>query len=459
VIAIDARAAPGVVHFRADQAASPLADLLAPLAAARPSVALPAIPAGSAGVIVRPKFDITGVEDQQALASASSAASIAVRDAHGLFHRFTAAPVTLAEALLGVTIDFGGADGALELASLDLSVALPSDVAIGADSSISVAAVSSISPDSPAPQQVDLGPPDSWRVTTPDPTDGMVAISMLAVAVADVAAEEIPALVNRQTLEQMALNEGETLELTLAGDEQRLRIASIVETFPTADAATPLIILDLPTITTLRLQAAHDVNLNAGEVSETRQPDEWWLELGAADPDEVSRVLSARPFLSPDVVTAAGRLRTLVSDPVAVGIIGALGLGAIAAALFALIGLAVAASVSARQRQSEFALLRALGLSRRQLTGWLWLENGSLALVSLVAGTVLGAVISLVVLPNVTVTGDGLPPTPPVVVALPLETIAVLAAAAAVALVVVLLAMAAVLRRMGIGNILRLGEE
>jgi ABC-type antimicrobial peptide transport system permease subunit len=148
-----------------------------------------------------------------------------------------------------------------------------------------------------------------------------------------------------------------------------------------------------------------------------------------------------------------------MSDPVAVGIIGALGLGAIAAALFALIGLVVAASVSARQRQNEFALLRALGLSRRQLTGWLWFENGSLALVSLVAGIALGAIISLVVLPNVTVTGDGSPPTPTVLVTLPLATIALLAAAASISLVVVLFVMATALRRFGIGNVLRLGEE
>jgi ABC-type lipoprotein release transport system permease subunit len=459
VLALDASAIPGIVHFRADQATRPLAELLAPLASARPSMTLPTILAGSYGVIVRPEFSITGVEDQQAIASAPIAASIAVRDPHGLVHRFTAAPMTLAEALLGVTIDFGYAADALELASIDVSVALPSDVAIAADSSISVAAVSAVSPESPVPQKVDLGPPDSWRITTPDPTDGVVAISMLAVAVADVTTDEVPALVNRHTLEQMALNEGEALDITLAGDELRLRIVGVVETFPTADAAMPLIIVDLPTITTLRLQAARDSGLTAMDVTETRQPDEWWLNLGAADADEVSRQLAAPPILSPEVVTAAGRLRTLVSDPVAVGIIGALGLGATAAALFALIGLAVAASVSARQRQSEFALLRALGLSRRQLTAWLWLENGSLALVSLVAGTFLGAVISFVVLPNVTVTGDGLPSTPAVVVALPLETIAVLAVAAAVALVVVLLAMAAVLRRMGIGNILRLGEE
>jgi hypothetical protein len=316
-------------------------------------------------------------------------------------------------------------------------------------------------PDGAAPQPIDLSLPGTWRSSASFANDDFgthIGSSMQPSAVGSLTRADVPGIVNRALLDQMALAAGDSFEMTLAGVDTNVRIASVVESFPSADSATPLVVLDLPTVALHRLQAAHDETANA-IVTDTRQPDEWWLDLGAANADEVSQTLTAPPFLSPEVVTLDGRLRTLMSDPVAVGIIGALGLGAIAAALFALIGLVVAASVSARQRQSEFALLRALGLSRRQLTGWLWFENGSLALVSLVAGIGLGAIISLVVLPNVTVTGDGSPPTPPVLVTLPLATIALLAVAACISLVVVLLVMATALRRFGIGNVLRLGEE
>ena len=53
---------------------------------------------------------------------------------------------------------------------------------------------------------------------------------------------------------------------------------------------------------------------------------------------------------------------------------------------------------------TEFALLRALGLSSRQLSVWLSLENATLAAISLVTGTALGLVIAWVALPFVTVT-------------------------------------------------------
>ena len=67
--------------------------------------------------------------------------------------------------------------------------------------------------------------------------------------------------------------------------------------------------------------------------------------------------------------------------------IGALSLGFVVALVFAVIGLAVSAAVSARQRRTEFALLRALGLSSDQLSRWLWLENGSVVAISLLFGT------------------------------------------------------------------------
>ena len=59
--------------------------------------------------------------------------------------------------------------------------------------------------------------------------------------------------------------------------------------------------------------------------------------------------------------------------------------------------------------------MRALGLTASQLSRWLWLENGSLVVVSLICGTAVGVVISLIALPFVTVTQQATTPVPPVV--------------------------------------------
>jgi ABC-type antimicrobial peptide transport system permease subunit len=173
----------------------------------------------------------------------------------------------------------------------------------------------------------------------------------------------------------------------------------------------------------------------------------------------VAETLRDGPYVHGEVVSRDGRAQALSADPVALGIIGALSLGFVVAGLFAVIGLTVSASVSARQRRTEFALLRALGLSSGQLSGWLWLENAGVVIVSLAAGAGLGLLIGWVVLPFVTVTQDASAPFPPPIVQLPWASIAALVAVSTLALGVTVVVLAAVLRRIGIGSVLRMGED
>jgi ABC-type antimicrobial peptide transport system permease subunit len=140
-------------------------------------------------------------------------------------------------------------------------------------------------------------------------------------------------------------------------------------------------------------------------------------------------------------------------------VIGALALGFAVTGLFAVVGLVVSGAVSARQRRTEFALLRALGLSGRQLFGSLWLENGSVVLVSLVAGTGLGLVMAWIALPFITVTQAAADPVPPVIVEMPWDRILGLEILSAVALAVAVVLIGTVLRRLGVGGVLRMGED
>ena len=103
--------------------------------------------------------------------------------------------------------------------------------------------------------------------------------------------------------------------------------------------------------------------------------------------------------------------------------------------------------------------MRALGLSGRQLSGWLWLENGSLVLVSLLFGTGLGLLMGWIVLPFVTVTQRATAPVPPVIVEMPWDRILLLDVASALALGVAVVAIGSVLRRLGVGSVLRMGED
>ena len=259
----------------------------------------------------------------------------------------------------------------------------------------------------------------------------------------------VPVIANRAFLAATASAPGETITATVEGAVRRLTISGVVDSFPTTDPVRPLLIFDEPTLGLLRLQGT----------STARSADEWWMATTGGDAGALTAALRGSPFNSAVVATVADRTRSLSTDPVALGLIGALILGFVATGLFAVVGLTVSAAVSALQRRTEFALLRAIGLSGRQLSGSLWLENGSLVLVSLLAGTSLGLLIGWLVLPFITVTQRATAPIPPVMVHVPWDRILLLDVATALALGVAVLVIGAVLSRLGVGGTLRMGED
>ena len=252
-------------------------------------------------------------------------------------------------------------------------------------------------------------------------------------------------MVNRALLEGTSLAVGDVWAST---GQNGSWITAAVDSFPTTDAQQPLVIGDLATLELMRFAVGRQINL----------PSEWWLQAEDGQSDAVAATVLGAPLTAISADTLDERTRVLSADPVALGIIGALSVGFVVAALFAVIGLAISAAVSARQRRTEFALLRALGLSGRELSGWLWLENTAVVTVSLAAGTAMGLVIGWVVLPFVTVTQAGENPFPPVLLEVPWGAIALLELLAIGALGITVVLLSRVLRRFGIGSALRMGR-
>jgi len=130
------------------------------------------------------------------------------------------------------------------------------------------------------------------------------------------------------------------------------------------------------------------------------------------------------------LLDAEGRLAAVVTSAAAKpGHGAAQGLG-VAAALAAL-GFAVSATGSLRERDSEFAVLRALGAPRRRLARTIAVEQGVLVTLALLVGAALGTVLARAVIPLILLTSDAARPVPEVLVELPLGQVALLLAAVA----------------------------
>jgi ABC-type antimicrobial peptide transport system permease subunit len=126
---------------------------------------------------------------------------------------------------------------------------------------------------------------------------------------------------------------------------------------------------------------------------------------------------------------------------------------------FASIGFVVAATISTRERQGEFALLRALGLSGRQLSVWLSLENAFLLGIGIATGLLLGLLLAWLVLPFSTLTSSGSVAVPSPIVVIPWSTLLPIVAVAAGVFAVTLLVLRGQLLNVRIGDVLRGRDE
>lgn len=226
-------------------------------------------------------------------------------------------------------------------------------------------------------------------------------------------------------------------------------IIGSIEAFPTVDPdVADAIIVDRPTIQMLSYEPRRQI----------RRAEAYWISTDRGD-DDVVVALAGPPIQSFKIDSVLEDAATRGSDPVALGTIGALTVGFVAAAVFASVGFAVSATVSARERLVEFALVRALGLSPRQLGGWLFLEQGALVFTSLGLGTLIGIVLTATILPLISLTQDGSAAFPQVIVEYPWPTIVTLEAAVIVVLGLIVTLMTFALRRVGLGGLLRIGED
>lgn len=263
--------------------------------------------------------------------------------------------------------------------------------------------------------------------------------------------DTLPVLVSSQLMEEGNLEIGDQLPLpSLPSFEGFGRVVGVIDEFPTVERSRgePIII---------DFQSLSAASFTPGAL--TQRPDEYWFALEQEFEDAAIARLTDAPILSSRVFSRAERELTLNSDPVALGTIGSLMFGFVAAAIFAGIGFAVNAAVSARERLVEFALMRAVGLSNRQLLAWLSLENAMLVLFGLIGGTLLGVLLSWVVLPLISITQEATEAVPGVVVVYPWLTIFWLELSIIAVLVAAVVMLAVMLRRMGLGTLLRIGEE
>ncbi|CAL9461938.1 hypothetical protein SUDANB176_02659 [Streptomyces sp. enrichment culture] len=238
------------------------------------------------------------------------------------------------------------------------------------------------------------------------------------------AAPEVTALATDRYLDSTGARPGQRVDVRIGDSAVPVRIVRTVRELPSAPTGGAddggALLLDLRAVN-------RGLQARGGEGV---PPTEWWLATAPGASARVAEALRGRPDVDPSQVVVRDEIaEELREDPFGAGPGAAFGAAVLAAAALAAVGFAVGAAGSLRERSAEFAVLRALGASRRRLARVVIVEHGVLVGLALAVGVLLGAVLARAVIPLIMLTAEAARPVPEVLVELPAGRVAALLAA------------------------------
>lgn len=283
----------------------------------------------------------------------------------------------------------------------------------------------------------------------------------------------VPAIVDSTAWDELHLSPGGNFALNFSSgdynDFVNFTVIAEVQHIPTSgDSTLPGILVDFRSYTAVYTKNYAGSNFIV--------PINYvWLRT-TNDPILLTRVRDALSQGGLQLDPLYDRRATIVNlshEPLYLALTGVLALGATTAMFLALVGNLIASWLSARNRVSMFAALRALGASPRQIVSTLTWEQGIIYTTGIVLGILLGAIFSLLVIPGLVFTSVvpgnsssqvssssfyGIQSTPPIQIIIP-SSLAIALGLLVVTCVIALGMMVHLVSRTSISQVLRLSED
>ncbi|HLZ24697.1 MAG TPA: FtsX-like permease family protein [Ktedonobacterales bacterium] len=240
-------------------------------------------------------------------------------------------------------------------------------------------------------------------------------------------------------------------------------VGAVVHEFPTLYPSRLqggfLVVNENDLFTAVRLQSPNqDTSLDG--------PNEFWLRTTQNPTQQAALLNNLGPDAGLDVnkvTTLSDMLTQNAGNPVGAGMRGLLIVGAVTAAVLAVLGSIIQSLLATRRRATQFAVLRTVGMAGRQLTGLLLGEQIVVYVFGLIGGTVLGLLLASATLPFLQFSDTTIDPArlgiPSYVLAFNLRGTAIFYAALLIAFLLALAIAARFATTIGLGKALRLGED
>lgn len=222
----------------------------------------------------------------------------------------------------------------------------------------------------------------------------------------ELAESPLPALVSRAFAEIARVQAGDPIATWVDSVPTNFEVVGVVDHFPSLYEEE-----DAGFLVTDRESMLHHVN-GVRETSTTSNGI--FLKATLAVTEAATEAALPGLFARETQIWEAEEIReTIKSDPLALGLRTVTLFASIVTTGLSLVGFGVYAYMNARRRRPIYGVLRALGLSRRQLYATLLWEQMALILSGLTLGTILGLLLNRLALPGLPITLGGRPPVPP----------------------------------------------
>ena len=201
-----------------------------------------------------------------------------------------------------------------------------------------------------------------------------------------------------------------------------------------------------------------NLGMARGEVT----PNEMWLATnvtGEERADLIERFNRGDPFPTGDVMDTKANLAVAQVDPLVLAGWRALLLIAFGSILvLSSLGFLVHAYTSFRGRELQFALMRTMGFTTRQLVSLMWLEQALVIAVGMALGTWMGGGLGATIMPLLGHDDKGAQVLPPFAIDVGWSNLLITYFAMALIFTAIILGVIWFIRRMSLSNVLRLGD-
>ncbi len=270
----------------------------------------------------------------------------------------------------------------------------------------------------------------------------------------------LPAVVSPGILEAAGAEVGDRISLGMSTFALPLVVTGVTDFFPTVDPREqPFVIADLEEFVAYSNQHGRRIFGGASELWVDQDSPPGDLTGAVAEAEAVGKLIQNTGITSSRKIVAEEEIELRGQQPLAnAGWGGLLVIMFLALALASASGIALFCWLDTRERQTEFALLRTLGSSRRQLNAVVWFNLVIVVIAGVAVGTWAGAQIGAALLPVLEVAEGGVRATPPLTFETDWRMLALAYVVLAVVSIVTVFWLAYVTGRLEVQRVLRAGE-